>query len=90
MMRTAVTSKMVKALGWEDNVLEVEFHSNAEPRVYRYSPVTQAQRDEFFAEGASIGFLVNKLKRAPGVSCEHVDPAEVECPDGLVFATEAF
>lgn len=90
MERIEVVSSSVKTLGFADGVLEVEFHSTAEPRVYRYFPVDEIVADEFFAIGASIGFLVNKLKRQSGLTCERVDPAEVEYPGGFVFTTSDF
>lgn len=44
MNRTAVTSSQIKSIGWEDNVLEIEFISHSKdgrlPSIYQYANVT--------------------------------------------------
>ena len=54
MERKAVSSSMIKSVGWEDGKLEVEFNSG---KTYTY-PVTEQEYQEFL-KASSLGQHLN-------------------------------
>ncbi len=58
MIRTPVTSSAVLSLGYEDGVLEVEYHNSG---VYRMTGISQAQYDALLG-ATSISLALNVLR----------------------------
>lgn len=66
----SVTSSAVKAVGYEDGVLEVEYTSGHR---YRMTGISQAQYDALHAKDASVGRHLHAL-RAAATKVERVEP----------------
>jgi len=92
MNRTAVTSLVAKSVGYDvpSQTLEIELHSADEPRVYQYTPVGAVRAEMFFDSAASVGRLLNELKRDEGVSCRRLELDEIANDFALVATTEDF
>ena len=62
MMRKNVVSSRIRSVGWNNNVLEVEFHDGA---VYQYYNVSQMEYESFMSS-PSLGKALSVLdKRHP-------------------------
>lgn len=59
MNRQNVSSSRIRSVGWEPNVLEVEFHDGA---VYQYYGVTQSEYSNFM-NSPSLGSALSKLDK---------------------------
>jgi hypothetical protein len=71
MERTAVTSRALKAVGYDpiNAILEVEYLPNGDgiSAVWHYKPVAQAVFDAMFTAEASVGSILASIKRDPEV-----------------------
>lgn len=69
--RVPVQSSHVAEVGYDDDfqILEVAYKdANGEPTsVYQYAGVPRNEWARLWGEGASIGRIINEIKRAPGV-----------------------
>lgn len=59
MQRNPVSSSRIRSIGWEGNVMEVEFHNGA---VYQYYDVTQPEYQQFLSV-PSLGSALSKLDK---------------------------
>lgn len=59
MNRKSVSSKRIRSVGWENNILEVEFLDGA---VYQYFGVTHAEYVSFIGS-SSLGSALSKLDK---------------------------
>ena len=59
MIRRPVSSSRISSTGWEDNIMEVQFHSG---KVYQYFNVTKAEYNGFMAS-PSLGSALSKLDK---------------------------
>lgn len=59
MQRTSVSSSRISSIGWEKDVMEVEFHDGA---VYQYYGVTLAEYQNFL-NAPSLGSALSKLDK---------------------------
>lgn len=59
LQRHIVSSSRILSVGWENNVMEVEFHNGA---VYQYHGVTQSEY-QVFLSSSSLGSALSKLDK---------------------------
>lgn len=59
MLRTPVDSTRIRSVGWENDVMEVQFHDGA---IYQYMNVTKAQFDAFMSS-PSLGSALSVLDK---------------------------
>lgn len=59
MKRSPVSSSRIRSIGWEDNVLEVEFHNGS---VYQYYAVAASEYMEF-RSSPSLGSSLSRLDK---------------------------
>ncbi len=59
MLRQPVSSSRIANIGWENNVMEVQFHNVA---VYQYYEVSEAEYKSFLAS-PSLGSALSKLDK---------------------------
>ncbi len=59
MIRYAVSSSRIASVGWEDNVMEVQFHNGA---VYQYYDVSQSEYQAFL-DSPSLGSALSRLDK---------------------------
>ncbi len=59
MIRTTVSSTRIASVGWDNNILEIEFHDGS---IYNYFDVS---RDEYqsFMSAPSLGSALSKLDK---------------------------
>ncbi len=59
MIRTIVSSTRIASVGWDNNILEIEFHDGS---IYNYFDVS---RDEYlsFMSAPSLGSALSKLDK---------------------------
>lgn len=68
MNRTPLDSKLLKSIGYEGDILEVEFQSG---KTYRYSKVTQADYDALMGAKSVGSHFLKTIK--PGFACTPVE-----------------
>lgn len=66
MQRQPVASSRVNSIGWEDNVMEVEFNTGA---VYRYSPV-EWQTALNLISSPTVGKDIQAIVNDKSLKCE--------------------
>ncbi len=59
MYRQSVSSSRIRSIGWDNNVMEVEFHNGA---VYQYFNVTASEYSAFLAS-PSLGSALSRLDK---------------------------
>lgn len=59
MIRYAVSSSRIASVGWEDNVMEVQFHNGS---VYQYYDVSQSEYQAFL-DSPSLGSALSRLDK---------------------------
>lgn len=59
MIRQPVSSSRIRSVGWEHNVMEVEFHNGA---VYQYHNVSHAEYQNFL-NSSSLGSALSRLDK---------------------------
>lgn len=59
MIRTPVSSSRIRSVGWENNVLEIEFHNGA---VYQYFNVSNIEYSSFIS-APSLGHALSILDK---------------------------
>ena len=59
MQRRTVSSSRIRSVGWEGNVMEVEFHNSA---IYQYYDVSQAEYLSFI-NAPSLGSALSRLDK---------------------------
>lgn len=59
MIRQPVSSSRMRSVGWENNVMEVEFHDGA---VYQYMGVTSSEYRDFL-NSSSLGSALSRLDK---------------------------
>lgn len=59
MIRYAVSSSRIASVGWEDNVMEVQFHNGS---VYQYYDVSQSEYQTFL-DSPSLGSALSRLDK---------------------------
>ena len=59
MLRQAVSSSRIKSVGWDDNVLEIEFHNGT---VYQYFDVEYSEYISFM-NSSSLGHELSILDK---------------------------
>ena len=60
MQRTSVTSSNIASIGYEDNVLEIEFHS--EGSIYRYFQVPEQEYKQLMSASSHGKYLNQNIK----------------------------
>lgn len=59
MIRNAVSSSRIRSVGWENNVLEVEFHDGS---IYQYFNVSRSEYTSFM-HSSSLGHALSILDK---------------------------
>ncbi len=59
MIRQPVSSSRIRSVGWEHNVMEVEFHNGT---VYQYHDVSHAEYQNFL-NSSSLGSALSRLDK---------------------------
>ena len=59
MNRQPVSSSRISSVGWENNIMEVQFHNGA---VYQYHGVSQVEYQQFM-NSPSLGSALSKLDK---------------------------
>lgn len=59
MQRHSVSSSRIASVGWENNILEVQFHNGV---VYQYQGVSQSEYQAFL-NAPSLGSALSKLDK---------------------------
>ena len=59
MQRTPVTSSNLASVGYEGNVLEIEFHHGG---VYQYSPVSKQEYDQLMCASSHGKYFIQNIK----------------------------
>lgn len=59
MIRFPVSSSRISSVGWENNILEIQFKDGA---IYQYSNVTKYEYDNFM-NSPSLGSALSKLDK---------------------------
>lgn len=59
MQRRSVTSSRISSVGWENDVMEVEFHNGA---VYQYFNVSESEYVKFMSS-SSLGSALSRLDK---------------------------
>jgi hypothetical protein len=59
MVRRSVSSSRIRSVGWENNVMEVEFHDGA---IYQYYDVSATEFDSFM-RSSSLGSALYRLDK---------------------------
>ena len=59
MKRTPVRSSNIASIGWEDNILEIEFHSNA---IWQYIGVPSHVHEELMGASSHGSFFARNIK----------------------------
>lgn len=67
MERKEIQSSNVKSLGYEDKVLEVEFHRGG---IYQYSPITETAYNALMASDSKGKWIQANLVNNKTVTCK--------------------
>lgn len=59
MIRKPVSSSRISNVGWENNIMEVQFHNGA---VYQYYDVSQSEYENFL-NSPSLGSALSRLDK---------------------------
>lgn len=59
MERNYVSSSRIRSIGWDSNIMEVEFHNGA---IYQYYNVSQSEYQQFLGS-PSLGSALSKLDK---------------------------
>ena len=60
MLRTPVSSRRIASVGWENNILEIQFHNGA---IYQYYDVSHSEYQSFM-NASSLGSELSRLDKA--------------------------
>lgn len=72
MNRTPVNSSLIKSIGFENNVMHIEFHNG---KVYSYTGPRVQEHNSMLWAAPSIGkYFLAHVKRCPQTVCTQVVP----------------
>ena len=60
MVRHPVSSSRISSVGWDDNIMEVQFHNGA---IYQYYGVSQSEYQDFL-NSPSLGSALSRLDKS--------------------------